>query len=407
MSVPDIETYMSPSREISGKSTMEPLRDLLSPPRENWRQRRDSRQRNLDLVETASDDGSDVMNGSVISSMTDRYGFMSETDNSTLPITESRIRLEVLRRRESKWLHMLAHWDNYMLANYKKVRERCRKGIPGSIRGQAWSHLCGAEYEMKKRGVDFKRLCNQPGDQKWVDDIKKDLHRNFPTHEMFGGPYEKIGQTELFRVLKAYTVINPVDGYCQAQAPIAAMLLMNMPSEKAFWCLLNICERYIPGYYSAGMEAIQLDGDILFGLLKKSCPDVYRHLKKQTIEPILYMTEWFLCIFTRTLPWSCVLRIWDMFMCEGVKVLFRVALVIMRYTLTRSVRKKCPSMYETLDALKHLPENVKNEQFLVEEISRLNISEDDMKREHKKQLERRKVKAAANTRTSAANVPNS
>jgi hypothetical protein len=44
-----------------------------------------------------------------------------------------------------------------------------------------------------------------------------------------------------------------------------------------------------------------------------------------------------------------------MFMCEGVKVLFRVALVIMRYTLTRGVRKRCPSMYETLDALKHLP----------------------------------------------------
>jgi hypothetical protein len=61
-------------------------------------------------------------------------------------------------------------------------------------------------------------LQNQPGDPKWVDDIKKDLHRNFPTHELFGGAYEKIGQKELFRVLKAYTVLNPVDGYCQAQA---------------------------------------------------------------------------------------------------------------------------------------------------------------------------------------------
>ena len=77
------------------------------------------------------------------------------------------------------------------------------------------------------------------------------------------------------------------------------MLLMNMPSEQAFWCLVNICEKYIQGYYSAGMEAIQLDGDILFGLLKQSCPEIYRHLKKQSIEPILYMTEWFLCIYTR------------------------------------------------------------------------------------------------------------
>ncbi len=39
--------------------------------------------------------------------------------------------------------------------------------------------------------------------------------------------------------------------------------------------------------------------------------------KKQEIEPTLYMTEWFLCVFTRTLPWSALLRVWDMFLCEG------------------------------------------------------------------------------------------
>ena len=45
----------------------------------------------------------------------------------------------------------------------------------------------------------------------------QDLHRNFPTHELFGGEFERIGQGELFSVLKAYSVLNPVDGYCQAQ----------------------------------------------------------------------------------------------------------------------------------------------------------------------------------------------
>lgn len=29
------------------------------------------------------------------------------------------------------------------------------------------------------------------------------------------------------------------------------------------------------------------------------------------------MTEWFMCIFARTLPWASVLRVWDMFFCEG------------------------------------------------------------------------------------------
>jgi len=64
---------------------------------------------------------------------------MSETDNTQgLNLTESRIRIEVLRRREAKWLQMIKHWDIFMMENYNKVKERCRKGIPGSLRGQAW-----------------------------------------------------------------------------------------------------------------------------------------------------------------------------------------------------------------------------------------------------------------------------
>lgn len=40
-------------------------------------------------------------------------------------------------------------------------------------------------------------------------------------------------QRGLFRVLKAYTQHQPEEGYCQAQGPVAAVLLMNMPAEVA------------------------------------------------------------------------------------------------------------------------------------------------------------------------------
>ena len=157
-------------------------------------------------------------------------------------------------------------------------------------------------------------------------------------------------------------------------------------------CLVSICDKYIPGYYSPGMEAIQLDGDILLGLLKRVSPGAHRHLARQGVEPILFMTEWFLCAFARSLPWPTVLRVWDMFMCEGVKVsparrhslissnepnlsfcifkvLFRVGLVLIKFTLTKQVRKGCPSMYETLEALKTPPAAVTEEDFLVEQVS--------------------------------------
>ena len=63
-------------------------------------------------------------------------------------------------------------------------------------------------------------------------------------------------QEDLFCVLKAYSIHNPRDGYCQAQAPIAAVLLMHMPAEQAFWCLVSICEKYLPEYYSTGLVGV-------------------------------------------------------------------------------------------------------------------------------------------------------
>jgi hypothetical protein len=62
----------------------------------------------------------------------------------------------------------------------------------------------------------------------------------------------------LFNILKAYTIHNPADGYCQAQAPIAAVLLMHMPAEQAFWCLVAICDKYLTGYFSPGLVSVLL-----------------------------------------------------------------------------------------------------------------------------------------------------
>ncbi|XP_042205559.1 TBC1 domain family member 10A-like, partial [Homarus americanus] len=81
------------------------------------------------------------------------------------------------------------------------------------------------------------------------------------------------------------------------------------------------------------------------------------------------MTEWFMCLFSRTLPWSSVLRVWDMFFCEGVKVLFRVGLVILKYGLRPQVLKRCPGMYETLQALRNIDHGVMAEGFLLFQVS--------------------------------------
>ncbi|XP_006009092.2 TBC1 domain family member 10A [Latimeria chalumnae] len=317
---------------------------------------------------------------------TDKYGFLGGsqfTGNS-----DGSIPVEVARQREMKWLDMLAHWDKWVYHRFQKVKLRCRKGIPSSLRAKAWQQLSNSKELMEQNPGKFDDLERQPGDPKWLDIIEKDLHRQFPFHEMFaarGGH----GQQDLYRILKAYTIYRPEEGYCQAQAPVAAVLLMHMPAEQAFWCLVQICEKYLPGYYSAGLEAIQLDGEIFFALLRKVSSMAYRHLKKYKIDPILYMTEWFMCVFSRTLPWSSVLRVWDMFFAEGVKIIFRVGLVLLRSTLG-SVDKlrDCQGMYETMEKLRNIPHQYMQEELLIQEVCALQVTEALIERENKIQLKK-------------------
>uniref|UniRef100_UPI0037E79FFC TBC1 domain family member 10A-like n=1 Tax=Semicossyphus pulcher TaxID=241346 RepID=UPI0037E79FFC len=317
----------------------------------------------------------------------DKYGFTGGAQQNSGDTAEG-IPNEVLRQREAKWLEMLNSWDKWMAKKHKKVKDRCQKGIPPSLRGRAWLYLTGGKVRREQNQGKFQELDNQPGDPKWVDIIERDLHRQFPFHEMFaarGGH----GQQDLFRVLKAYTLHRPEEGYCQAQAPIAAVLLMHMPAEDAFWVLVQICEKYLPGYYSTGLEAIQLDGEILNALLRKVAPGAHRHLKKHKLEPILYMTEWFMCAFSRTLPWASVLRVWDMFLCEGVKILFRVGLVLLKCMLgSQEKLKSCQGLYETMELLRAIQPQYMQEGFLVHEVIELVVSEKDIEKEHHAQLRR-------------------
>ncbi|XP_016404856.1 TBC1 domain family member 10A-like [Sinocyclocheilus rhinocerous] len=330
------------------------------------------------LGEDGSSFGSDSeINGPV--RRTDKYGFLGGAQYNEG--SEADIAVAVARQREMKWLDMFRNWDKWISRRFPKVKVRCRKGIPSSLRCKAWQLLSNSQELLESNPGKFEELEKEQGDPKWLDIIEKDLHRQFPFHEMFaarGGH----GQQDLYRILKAYTVYRPDEGYCQAQAPVAAVLLMHMPAEQAFWCLVQICEKYLPGYYSAGLEAIQLDGEIFFSLLRRVCPMAYRHLKKFKIDPILYMTEWFMCIFSRTLPWSCVLRVWDMFFCEGVKIVFRVGLVLLKQMLG-SVDKlrEMQGMYETMERLRNIPPEAIREEVLVQEVITLSVTEALIERE--------------------------
>jgi hypothetical protein len=105
--------------------------------------------------------------------------------------TEESVKASVARRREQKWLDMFARWSSFIESRFDKVKTRCRKGIPPSVRGQAWYHLSAAKYRHENAdrncptGSLFNFYLTQTPASHVLEDIGKDLARSFPDHEMF------------------------------------------------------------------------------------------------------------------------------------------------------------------------------------------------------------------------------
>nr|XP_023653170.1 ecotropic viral integration site 5 ortholog-like [Paramormyrops kingsleyae] len=352
-------------------------------------------QSELNGEDSSGSDGASVFSVSIPPTETDRFGFLLGTEST---VGSEGPPPELVRQREAKWLNIIMQWDRILLKRTNKVKEQCRKGIPASLKARCWPLLCRATERMKANEKLYKKLDTAPALQTWVDVIERDIDRQFPFHEMFLSR-DGHGQQGLFRVLKAYTQYKPEEGYCQGQGPVAAVLLMNMPAEEAFWCLVQISEQYLPGYYSPLLEGVLFDAGILNGVLRKVCPAAHKHLKKHEVEPLMFATDWLMCLYTRHLPFNTLLRVWDLFFCYGVRILFQVAVVLVHRSLGKQEqRDECDGQMETLERLRSVKDRISMEAdaFIVEVCS-VPFSRKDLERETEKEMERWKKEHPSST----------
>jgi len=70
---------------------------------------------------------------------------------------------------------------------------------------------------------------------------------------------------------------------------------------------------------------------VLDELVQSRFPKLHAHLHKHEIDFILFATNWFITLYTGVLPFKLVVRLIDTFLCEKMKILYRVALTILKY----------------------------------------------------------------------------
>jgi TBC1 domain family member 10 len=59
-------------------------------------------------------------------------------------------------------------------------------------------------------------------------------------------------------------------------------------------------------------------------LVEDELPELGRHLAYEGVAPSMYCSHWFMTAFAYALPFDHLLRVWDVFLLEGIKVLLPV-----------------------------------------------------------------------------------
>uniref|UniRef100_A0A8C2GDX2 Si:ch211-266k8.4 n=1 Tax=Cyprinus carpio TaxID=7962 RepID=A0A8C2GDX2_CYPCA len=158
------------------------------------------------------------------------------------------------------------------------------------------------------------------------------IGRSFPTHRTLMGdrPEAIEGQAKLFRVLTAFARYNPQIGYVQGMSYIAAVLLMILSEEEAFWALVALLEKpkYLSELFDATLTKIQHQALIFHHLLKHRKPLLFQHLETLGVSSVHFIMQWFLTLFTSLPCWDSVLAIWDLIMLHGLQAVFRTGLTI-------------------------------------------------------------------------------
>jgi hypothetical protein len=256
---------------------------------------------------------------------------VSEVGTRTGP--ESLYRLDI----EEIWDVIESNWAEWGKQKPEMIYILCRKGVPKRRIGVVWYNLSklilGTKYIMCTKEITpspshyclYHQLSeiSSPFEQQ----ILADIHRTFPDQEV---SVTENFQKALFNILKAYSLYDEAVGYCQGLSFVAALLLMKVPEEQAFYILARLMRGHdLRSIYTEDMRGVQLRMFQMNKLVQQLFPAMYKHMEGLEVKVSLVLIPWFMTAFCYQLPLTVAFRVMDIMLLEGIPALFRIALSIL------------------------------------------------------------------------------
>ncbi|KAG1940921.1 ecotropic viral integration site 5 protein [Pimephales promelas] len=240
------------------------------------------------------------------------------------------------------WGRIVNEWEDVWKKKEKQLKELVRKGIPHHFRAIVWQLLCNAQNLPIKEQYSELLKMTSPCEKL----IRRDIARTYPEHEFFKEK-DSLGQEVLFNVMKAYSLVDREVGYCQGSAFIVGLLLMQMPEEEAFCVFVKLMQDYrLRELFKPSMAELGLCMYQFEFMIQEQLPELHVHFQAQSFHTSMYASSWFLTIFLTSFPLPVATRIFDIFMCEGLEVVFRVGMAILQMNQTELMQLDMEGMLQ-------------------------------------------------------------
>uniref|UniRef100_A0A3Q1ATJ7 Rab-GAP TBC domain-containing protein n=1 Tax=Amphiprion ocellaris TaxID=80972 RepID=A0A3Q1ATJ7_AMPOC len=240
------------------------------------------------------------------------------------------------------WGRIVNEWEEVRKKKEKQLKDLVRKGIPHHFRAIVWQLLCSAQNMPIKDQYSELLKMTSPCEKL----IRRDIARTYPEHEFFKEK-DSLGQEVLFNVMKAYSLVDREVGYCQGSAFIVGLLLMQMPEEEAFCVFVKLMQDYrLRELFKPSMAELGLCMYQFECMIQEQLPELHMHFQAQSFHTSMYASSWFLTIFLTSFPLPVATRIFDIFMCEGLEIVFRVGLAILQMNQTELIQLDMEGMLQ-------------------------------------------------------------
>ncbi|XP_061078314.1 TBC1 domain family member 2B isoform X2 [Conger conger] len=251
-------------------------------------------------------------------------------DLKSLSMTDQEVSVGV------KWENYLAGMVTREMARTPELKALVRSGVPHEHRSKVW--LWCVAFHVKKfpesaRPDYYEGLLAAAREKQnpAVKQIELDLLRTLPNNKHYCSP-ESQGIHKLRNVLVAFSWRNPDIGYCQGLNRLAAIALLYLEEVDAFWCLVAIVEVFMPrDYYTKTLLGSQVDQRVFKDLMNEKLPRLHGHFEAYKVDFSLITFNWFLVVFVDSVVSDILFKIWDAFLYEGPKIMFRFALALFKH----------------------------------------------------------------------------